>query len=48
MGYRHYFYKVNKEDVKTIKDGVLKAIFNLVFILKTTDWEKETILFYGW
>ena len=24
------------------------SIFNLVFILKTTDWEKETILFYGW
>lgn len=24
------------------------SIFNLVFILKTIDWEKETILFYGW
>lgn len=24
------------------------SIFNLVFILKTTDWKKETILFYGW
>ena len=24
------------------------AIFNLVHILKTVDWEKDTILFYGW
>ncbi len=24
------------------------AIFNLVHLLKTIDWEKETILFYGW
>ena len=24
------------------------SIFNLVFILKTFNWEKETILFYGW
>lgn len=24
------------------------SIFNLVFILKTINWEKETILFYGW
>lgn len=23
-------------------------IFNLIFLLKTIDWEKETILFYGW
>lgn len=24
------------------------SIFNLVFLLKTIDWEKETLLFYGW
>ena len=24
------------------------SIFNLVHILKTVDWEKDTILFYGW
>lgn len=24
------------------------SIFNLVHILKTIDWEKDTILFYGW
>lgn len=24
------------------------SIFNLIFLLKTIDWEKETILFYGW
>lgn len=24
------------------------SIFNLVHILKTIDWDKDTILFYGW
>lgn len=24
------------------------SIFNLVFLLKTINWEKETLLFYGW
>lgn len=24
------------------------SIFNLVHLLKTIDWEKETLLFYGW
>lgn len=108
MGYRHYFYKVNRSDVEKIKnlsinelkkeygdtDGYVDihelipqkqihefgklyyddtaiqlyetgkplfnnenvthsweyeySIFNLIFLLKTIDWEKETILFYGW
>lgn len=24
------------------------AIFNLLFLLKTIDWDKKTLLFYGW
>lgn len=24
------------------------SIFNLIYLLKTIDWENETILFYGW
>ena len=44
-------YKVNLDETKkTLTDSwqYEDAIFNLVFLLKTIDWEKETLLFYGW
>ena len=44
-------YKVNLDETKkTLTDSwqYEDTIFNLVFLLKTIDWEKETLLFYGW
>ena len=44
-------YKVNLDEAKkTLTDSLQyeDTIFNLVFLLKTIDWEKETLLFYGW
>ena len=44
-------YKVNIDEAKkTLTDSwqYEDTIFNLVFLLKTIDWEKETLLFYGW
>ena len=44
-------YKVNLDEAKkTLTDSwqYEDTIFNLVFLLKTIDWEKETLLFYGW
>lgn len=44
-------YKVNLDETKKILTDSWQyedTIFNLVFLLKTIDWEKETLLFYGW
>ena len=44
-------YKVNLDEAKkTLTDSwqYEDTIFNLVFLLKTIDWAKETLLFYGW
>lgn len=44
-------YKVNLDETKkTLTDSwqYEDTIFNLVFLLKTIDWAKETLLFYGW
>lgn len=44
-------YKVNLDETKkTLTESwqYEDTIFNLVFLLKTIDWAKETLLFYGW
>lgn len=41
---------LNEENKELVTNSWLYeySIFNLVHLLKTTDWEKETILFCGW
>jgi hypothetical protein len=39
---------INRKDVLTRSWEYEYSIFNLVYILKTTDWENETIIFLGW
>ena len=38
----------DRKDILTRSYEYEYAIFNLVYILKTTDWDTETIIFLGW